>query len=103
MHRVEVRLKSYLPDARGFGLVRDIYDLGITAVSDVRVVDVYWLDANLTTDKLDLVCRSLLADPVTQEYWCGQAPRGGAKSAPTITLLRLPTMLASLTRLRTPS
>ena len=70
MHRVEVRLKSHIPDARGFGLVKDIYDLGITTVSDVRVVDVYWLDANLTADKLDLICRSLLADPVTQAYQC---------------------------------
>ena len=40
MHRVEVRLKSHLPDARGLGLVRDIHDLGITTISDVRVVDV---------------------------------------------------------------
>jgi len=79
MHRLEVRLKSHLPDARGLGLVRDIHDLGITTVSDVRVVDVYWLDANLTTDKLDLLCRSLLADPVTQEYWCGQTPREEGK------------------------
>ncbi len=80
MHRVEVRLKSHLPDARGLGLVRDIYDLGITTVSDVRVADVYWLDASLTTDKLDLVCRSLLADSVIQEYWCGQTPREEGKA-----------------------
>ncbi len=68
MHRVEVRLKPSLPDARGLGLVRDIHDLGITTVSDVRVVDIYWLDASLTLDKLDLICHYLLADSVTQEY-----------------------------------
>ena len=68
MHRVEVRLKSHLPDARGLSLVRDIRDLGISTVSDVRVVDIYWLDADLKPDELDLVCRSLLADPVTQDY-----------------------------------
>ena len=45
MQRVEVRLKSHLPDARGLSLVRDIYDLGITRVSDVRVADIYWLEA----------------------------------------------------------
>ncbi len=70
MHRVEVCLKSHLPDPRGFGLSRDIIDLDITTVSDVRVVDVYWLDANLPSDKLNLICRNLLADPVTQEYRC---------------------------------
>jgi len=50
------------------GLVRDIRDLGIETVSSVRVVDVYWLDAELDSDTLDLICHNLLADPVTQEY-----------------------------------
>jgi phosphoribosylformylglycinamidine synthase II len=68
MHRVEVCLKPHLHDARGLGLVRDIYDLGITTVSSVRVVDIYWLDADLPPDKLDLICRCLLTDPVTQDY-----------------------------------
>ncbi|MEE8414132.1 MAG: phosphoribosylformylglycinamidine synthase subunit PurL [Dehalococcoidales bacterium] len=68
MNRIEVRLKSHLPDARGASLVRDIHDMGITTVSGVRVVDIYWLDADLAPDKLELVCQRLLADPVTQEY-----------------------------------
>jgi phosphoribosylformylglycinamidine synthase len=68
MHRVEVSLKRHLPDARGLGVVKDIHDLGIATVSSVRVVDVYWLDADLPSDRLDLICRSLLADSVTQEY-----------------------------------
>jgi len=68
MHRVEVCLKPHLPDARGLNLVRDIHDLGITTVSSVRVMDIYWLDADLPPDKLDLICRCLLADPVTQDY-----------------------------------
>ena len=73
MHRVEVRLKSHLPDARGNGLAKDIHDLGITAVSAARVADIYWLDADLTPDELELICRRLLADPVTQDYFCGRS------------------------------
>ena len=68
MHRVEVYVKEDLPDARGQGLVRDICDLGISDVSDVRVMDVFWLDASLKTDELELICRNLLADPVTQDF-----------------------------------
>ena len=68
MYRVEVYLKSHLSDARGLSLVSDIYDLGITTISDVRIVDIYWLDADLAPEELELVCRSLLADQVTQEY-----------------------------------
>ncbi len=70
MHRVEIYLKSHLSDARGLSLVRDIYDLGITTVSNIRVVDIYWLDADLTPEELDLICHHLLADPVTQDYRC---------------------------------
>ncbi len=68
MHRIEVSLKRHLPDARGLGLVRDIHDLGLTTVSNIHVLDIYWLDADLTPDELDLVCRRLLADEVTQDF-----------------------------------
>ena len=71
MYRVEVYLKNHLPDARGQGLVRDIHDLGITMVFDVRVQDIYWLDATLKPNELDMLCQQLLADPITQKYHCG--------------------------------
>ena len=48
--------------------MKDIADLGITTSSDVRVVDVYWLDADLTPEQVGLIAGYLLADPVTQEY-----------------------------------
>jgi len=79
MHRVEVWLKNHLPDIRGLSLVKDIYDLGITTVSGVRVVDIYWLDADLKPAELDLVCGSLLADPVAQKVRCEPASRGECK------------------------
>ena len=81
MHRVEVRLNSHLPDARGAGLVKDIRDLGIETVTNVRVVDIYWLDTELPHDKLDLICHSLLADPVIQNYRCDSAISSDADSA----------------------
>ncbi|MFC1899936.1 phosphoribosylformylglycinamidine synthase subunit PurS, partial [Chloroflexota bacterium] len=70
MHRIEVSLKRNLPDARGLGLVKDITDLGIDTVLAVRVLDVYWLDADLTQEEIDLLCQNLLTDPVIQEYRC---------------------------------
>lgn len=68
MHRIEVFLKSHLPDPRGSGLVKDIHDLGITSVSNVRVVNIYWLDAQLSSDELELISRELLTDTLTEEY-----------------------------------
>jgi len=86
MHRVEVCLKSHLPDARGLSLVKDIQDLGITAVSKVRVVDIYWLDAELEPDELDLICRGLLADLVTQDYqhFAGESVKGRSPFTPNL-------------------
>ncbi len=68
MHRIEIRLKNHFPDSCGLGLVKDIADLGIKSVSSAIVTDIYYLDADLTSTQLDLICRELLADPVTQEY-----------------------------------
>lgn len=68
IHRIEIWPKKEIPDVRGLGLVKDIHDLGIKTVSTVHVVDVYWFDAELETGEIELLCRDLLADPVTQDY-----------------------------------
>jgi len=68
MHRIEIRLKSHLTDARGLGLVKDIADLGIKTVSAAHVTDIYYLDADLTKKQLITLCRDLLADPVSQDF-----------------------------------
>ena len=68
MHRLEVHLKDHLPDARGIGLVRDIADLGINTKLQIRVVDVYWLDGELTGEELKTLAGQLLSDPITQQY-----------------------------------
>src|ERR1039458_3616819 len=69
MHRIEVRLKPHIPDPAGRGLVKDIQDLGINSVTDVRGIDVYWLDAHLAPEKLDSICSQVLSDSLTQDCW----------------------------------
>ena len=68
MHKIEVRLKTHLPDPAGRGLVKDIQDMGINSVSDVRVVEIFWLDAYLAPEKVESIAHGLLADTVTQDY-----------------------------------
>jgi len=80
MHRIEIRLKSHLTDARGLGLVKDIADLGIKTVSAARVTDIYYLDADLAKKPLITLCRDLLADPVSQDF-TADAPPDEASSA----------------------
>ncbi|MFW6150829.1 MAG: phosphoribosylformylglycinamidine synthase subunit PurL [Chloroflexota bacterium] len=67
MHRIDVSLKPNVHDARGRALLGDIRDLGINTVSDVRVADIYWLDAELSSADLSRLCRELLADPLLQD------------------------------------
>jgi phosphoribosylformylglycinamidine synthase subunit PurSL len=77
--RIEVSLKPDQPDARGSALVRDIQDLAISGVREVRVVDVYLIEGEIAPDALETVGRRLLADPVTQRYHLGtQEPTAGA-------------------------
>ena len=52
MHRVEIYLKSHLSDFRGLSLVRDIYDLGIMTVLNVRVLEIYGLNGSQIVNKL---------------------------------------------------
>ncbi|MFA5628830.1 MAG: phosphoribosylformylglycinamidine synthase subunit PurL [Dehalococcoidales bacterium] len=68
MHKIEVRIKESFPDSVGQRLAKDIAELGVGNVSDVRVVDVYRLNAALEKDEIEFICAKLLADPVTQDY-----------------------------------
>ncbi|MDP2919517.1 MAG: phosphoribosylformylglycinamidine synthase subunit PurL [Dehalococcoidia bacterium] len=79
MHRIEVRLKPHLPDARALGLVKDISDSSIKTAQSASVTDVYYLDARLPKAQVEAICRELLADPVTQDY-AYDAPVGETES-----------------------
>ena len=84
IYRVEIWPKDDVPDVRGLGLVKDIQDLGIKHVSSVRVIEVYWIDAELRPGELNM-----LVNPVI----CFR------KKTMKITIpLRLPIMLVFLTR-----
>jgi len=78
--RVQISLKQHLPDARGVALVRDIADLGITTVTEVRLADIYWLDGNISDAEVETLCARLLADPVTQDYSRDMAPTAKSSS-----------------------
>jgi len=66
-NKIEVAMKAGLPDPTGTGVKgRLAEDLGIR-VEDVRVIDVYTIDARLSGDELELVRKELFTDPIIQE------------------------------------
>jgi len=68
LFRVEISIKDSFPDPRGEALQKDIRDLGITTIKQVRVSDIYLLAGSLGENELESICRELLADPIFQEY-----------------------------------
>jgi len=66
-HRIEVCLKSFVPDPAGRRTkARIASDLGIE-IEDLRVADGFILDRDLTPDELQLIVNEVLVDPVIQE------------------------------------
>jgi len=64
-------MKSGMPDPAGQSVRAQLAeDLGIT-VDDVRVVDVYTIDATLTAEELELVRADLFTDPIIQDSVVG--------------------------------
>ena len=64
--KIEVSLKSAIPDAIGLGLAQDIKDIGITGVQQVRTAHIYWLDGEAKPEEVERICADLLVDAVTQ-------------------------------------
>lgn len=69
--RVEVKNKPTIIDPVGEGIKRDILDLGINTVSDVKMVQVYIIEAELPFRKIKKICVELLCDEIMQEYKFG--------------------------------
>jgi phosphoribosylformylglycinamidine synthase len=64
--KIEVAMKPGMPDSAGAGVRgRIAEDLGIT-VDDVRVIDVYTINADLTPEELERVRVELFTDPIIQ-------------------------------------
>lgn len=67
VHRIEVRTKDGLPDARGEALLRRAtVEPGLPQPSSVRSAQVYLIEGALSDSDLQGIADRLLADPVTQ-------------------------------------
>ena len=72
LFRVEISIKDGFPDPRGEALQKDIRDLGITTIKQVRVSDIYLLEGSLGENEVESICRELLAESIFQEYSCNR-------------------------------
>ena len=67
IHRIEVGMKKELPDPAGKSIQQQIVEsLGIET-EQVRVIDVFTINADLSSDELEKVRKELFTDPIIQE------------------------------------
>ena len=81
MKRIEVFIKPGLVDAVGDGILKDIEDLNIGGVDDVRSIQVYHIDGDVDKAALRRIGAELLADPVSQEFVIGDNEGAASKGA----------------------
>jgi phosphoribosylformylglycinamidine synthase II len=66
--KIEVKEKPGVFDAVGEGLKKDIFDLGIKTVREVRFIQVYILEGDICQEDAARVCKELLIDGIYQDY-----------------------------------
>jgi len=67
-YKIEVVDKPGIFDAVGQGVSRDIVDLGISSVKEVKFIQVYTLQGNFTENQVIKICEELLVDKISQDY-----------------------------------
>ena len=67
-YKIEVVDKPGIFDAVGQGVKKDILDLGINSVKEVKFIQVYILQGNLAEGQVISICEDLLTDKIAQEY-----------------------------------
>ena len=65
---MKVQDKEDVFDAVGRGVLKDILDLGIKGVSDVRFALLYYLGGEIDEAKVRRIAEELLCDKIVQEY-----------------------------------
>ncbi len=65
---IEIGYKDGFTDPLGFLIKKEIEDLGIKEVKDVRALSSYIIDGKLTEKDVKRICEELLVDKQIQEY-----------------------------------
>ena len=66
--KIEILDKPGVFDAVGEGIKKDILDLGIRAVQEVRFVQVYIIEGEISESGILKICQEILVDKITQAY-----------------------------------
>ncbi len=68
--RIEVFTKERFTDSIGNEIASEVVHVGITSVDEIRMVQVYLVEGDLSGDDIGRICDELLTDGLTQDYIC---------------------------------
>jgi len=78
-YKIEIADKRGIFDAVGAGILKDIRDLGINSVKKVKFIQVYIIEGGISDIQIEKICRELLTDNISQDYYIdGKADRNSA-------------------------
>ncbi len=66
--RVEVKQRDGTLDTQGLSIARDITDLGLSEMPQVRVVSVFLLEGQISRDEIKRIGDELLVDQIVEQY-----------------------------------
>lgn len=75
---VEIGYRKNVTDPVGYLIKKEIEDLGIGGIEEVRSINTYAIDGNISEEEVKKICEELLADNQIQHY--GYRGRGVNKS-----------------------
>ncbi len=70
--KVEIGIKPEYKDASGNAVKKDVIDLGINGVSQVKTFHIFYLLGELSKKEIELTCQNLLTDQITQIFSINQ-------------------------------
>ncbi|MGR3293637.1 MAG: phosphoribosylformylglycinamidine synthase subunit PurS, partial [Candidatus Scalindua sp.] len=68
--RIEVFTKEHFPDSIGNEIASEVVHIGIASVDEIRMVQVYLVEGDLSGEDIERICGELLIDGLTQDYIC---------------------------------
>ena len=68
--RIEVFTKEHFPDSVGNEIASEVEHIGITSVDEIRMVQVYLVDGDMSGEDIGRICGELLIDGLIQDYIC---------------------------------
>ena len=72
--RIEVFTKEHFTDSIGNEIASEVEHVGITSVDEIRMVQVYLIEGDLSGEDIERICSELLIDGLTQDYICIDGP-----------------------------